>query len=265
MEASVWKMLGVFVVLLGSAVFTACAAESKGQKAHFQVEDKSGELKISATKDMAKVTAQADSVQVVVKPGMADYPVMKSEKPIVHVVDGWNTLAFRKSGVVTTKTAQKTKSKIKKHDRHVFIKLTKISESKLIKVNSLAARPARKFNSILSRTSSKRAPLLRKAYGVKSKDLPGSKKSEFGENESGFRVNGNAGKIKMNVTKNGTMLTSESGTIDVLLKTPQRPRQASSQRDLVNLRTAPEPVHMAPELEESWENIGLRKSTLPST
>ena len=219
------------------------SAGTTGQKAHFQVEDKSGDLKITATKDLAKVTAQADSVQVVVKPGMADYPVVKSDKPIVHVVNGWNTMAFRKSSIPGI--SKKIKHPCRQGNQKPRIK----SNSK--KRNSKFNPNSQKLNGRKKSTSHHHHLLL---HQRRKGEVQGSKKSDF---ETGFRVTGTAGKLKMDVTKAETEVLSESGTVDVFLK--QKPKQRN---DDVSGRNADEILHSAPK----WHVIsdtGLRKSDVP--
>lgn len=259
----------IFLVLAFSLIVKMADSEgTNGQKAHFQVEDKSGDLKITATKDLAKVTAQADSVQVVVKPGMAEYPVAKSDKPIVHVVNGlngWNTMSFRKSFIPEkriknsdkqgNKKAQirsdprkrNSKSRTDSTRRKNFVSAGKVSGSRS-KIN----RNSQKLN---SERKNHRTHLHKGKKG----DVLGSKKSSF---ETGFRVTGTAGKLKMDVTKKETEVLSESGTVDVFLKQKPASKAIPKSGNDVAGRNADQILHPVPK----WHvisDIGLRKSNVP--
>ena len=251
-----------------TAVFTA---DSTGQKAHFQVEDKSGDLKISATKDLAKVTAQADSVQVVVKPGTAEYPVLKSDKPIVHVTQpGWHTISFRKSAIFKTlgQVGKLHDSKARRASKKIM------AHSKSLHGFKLGQRRRKVFFKKGSSSSPQLTPKteisnLSHFSRDKQGDLRGSKKSDV----SGFHVKGNAGKIKMHVTKDETTLSSESGGIDVSLN--KRPSASSSsttskssQRSFQALpqwfreESGDKTIHVASEIQGNMPYLGLRKSVV---
>ena len=250
------KILAVFMPLFLSTTFSA---DSTGQKAHFQVEDKSGDLKISATKDLAKVTAQADSVQVVVKPGTADYPVLKSDKPIVHVTQpGWHTISFKKSAILKTKNG-KTRRNWEK----------RIAHSKSLhglKLRNRRRKMFKKNGSSLLRLKTKKTIFSRSHQ----KDLTGNKKSEV--KYSGFHVAGSAGKLKMHVTKDETTLSSESGGVDISLNKPSSPSSSSSsssnqrsfkaQSQQFTGDTSNKTIHFASEIENNMSFIGLRKSVV---
>ncbi|XP_022780945.1 uncharacterized protein LOC111322155 [Stylophora pistillata] len=237
------------------------AQESAGQKAHFQVEDKSGDLKILATKDQAKVTAQADSVQVVVKPGTAEYPVLKSDKPVVHVTQaGWNSISFRKSKISRRKMPVSSQVKKKHHVNN--------SKKPMVHLNTVANKQGR--------ITLKRGPYFIKTNNLKRKhekqslqSVSGSKKSDV--KYGGFQVLGNAGKLKMHVTKDETTLSSESGGVDISLNkqssSSAKSSKASNQRTFDVHRpqkfteeSADKTVHIATELENGLPDIGLRKS-----
>lgn len=260
------------------------SASSNGQKAHFQVEDKSGDLKVIATKDMAKVTAQADSVQVVVKPGMADYPVVKSDKPIVHVANGccgWNTIAFKKSLISQGKKTMKAKSVqlgSKLENRNRFV--DKADARKHHSLASSKKRNNKKYTTLknfkaTSLFSKKATQNKNKLYHSHEKKLhpsivipqkgaveKASKKSTLQSGEVGFAVTGTAGKLNMNVTTLETKVLSESGLLNVFLK-----RKANSSNGVAkhNVNGAHQNVlvHIAPELV-SDNDIGLRKSNVPA-
>lgn len=250
------KTLAVFLPLFLSTTFSA---DSTGQKAHFQVEDKSGDLKISATKDLAKVTAQADSVQVVVKPGTADYPVLKSDKPIVHITQpGWHTISFKKSVIFKT-TNGKTRGNWKK----------RIANSKSLhrlKLRNRRRKMFKKNGSSLLRLKTKKKIFS----GSHQEDITGNKKSEV--KYSGFHVTGNAGKLKMHVTKDETTLSSESGGVDISLNKPSSPSSSSSsssnqrsfkaQSQQFTGETSNKTIHFASEIENNMSYIGLRKSVV---
>ncbi|XP_058943069.2 uncharacterized protein [Pocillopora verrucosa] len=236
----------------------ARAQGSEGQKAHFQVEDKSGDLKILATKDQAKVTAQADSVQVVVKPGTAEYPVLKSDKPVVHVTQaGWNSISFRKSEISRRKMPVGPRRKKKYHVND--------STKRRVHLNTAETKQRRVTpKKGLSFFSTKRK---HKSNSLQS--VSGSKKSDV--KYGGFQVLGNAGKLKMHVTKDETTLSSESGGVDISLNkqssSSSKSSKASDQRALdVNRpqkfteESADKTVHIATELENAFSDIGLRKS-----
>lgn len=254
--------LVILAVAFALVIKRTHSAESNGQKAHFQVEDKSGDLKITATKDLAKVTAQADSVQVVVKPGMAEYPVMKSDKPIVHVVNGWNTMSFRKSSIPEKRREQSNRGNKKSQTRDEHMKRNSKSRTDSTRKNSFVS--ARKLSGSRSKMNrnSQQLKSLRKAHRIdlhkgKKGDIQGSKKSNF---ETGFRVSGTAGKLKMDVTRNETQVLSESGTVDVFLK--QKPKPESSSDVGAVGRNADQILQAAPK----WHvisDIGLRKSNVP--
>ena len=256
----------IFFLLISAA----SAADSTGQKAHFQVEDKSGDLKITATKDLAKVTAQADSVQVVVKPGTAEYPVLKSDKPIVHITQpGWHTMCFRKSAIsklktlIARKAKRKRKTRIAVENRHYSKIWHRKFKARLhrrkssLKKNSLDI-----FHAVPKKETSHLAVL---PHG--KEEVSGTKKSDV--KFSGFHVSGDAGKIKMHVTKDETTLSSESGGVDISLnKSPPASSDSSSnaskkqfQAQSSTLREEPSDklIHIASESNDE-PFIGLRKS-----
>lgn len=251
----------------------ALAADSAGQKAHFQVEDKSGEMKITATKDQAKVIAQADSVQVVVKPGTADYPVLKSDKPVVHVTQpGWSAISIRKSVIFKRKKPLTTHTKnIVANKPSRTLEIGKILYSQ----NVQRSKSGQKLKNIFQRKwcsffpEKQRKCFRRKFTQDKAKNVSGSKKSDV--KYGGFHVSGDAGKLKMHVTKDETTLSSESGGVDISLnKHPSS--SSSSASDQRKLDSQPQPykevsadkaVHIATELENSLSNFpGLRKSVV---
>ena len=247
------------------------AADSEGQKAHFQVEDKSGEMKITATKDQAKVIAQADSVQVVVKPGTADYPVLKSDKPVVHVTQpGWSSISIRKSAIFKRKKPLRRQTKnLKPNKPRKTLAIRKRLYSK--KVERLM--PMLKLKNVFLRVGcsffpkKQRKCCQRKSTQDKAKNVSGSKKSDV--KYGGFHVSGNAGKLKMHVTKDETTLSSESGGVDISLNKHPSSSTASDQRKLdtqpqmYREESADKAVHIASELENSLSNFsGLRKSVV---
>lgn len=249
----------------------ALAAESAGQKAHFQVEDKSGDLKITATKDQAKVTAQADSVQVVVKPGTAEYPVLKSDKPIVHVTQpGWSSISFRKSAIF--KRMIPLGRQAKKSRRNKSMKSLAL-EKRVYSKSSEKLKSGQKLRRVLLRKGSSISPEKQRKYFTKQsafdkQNVSGSKKSDV--KYGGFHVSGDAGKLKMHVTKDETTLSSESGGVDISLnKHPSSSSTSSDQRkldaqqpQLFKEESADKTVHIATELESSLPNFGLRKSVV---
>ena len=249
----------------------AQAADSEGQKAHFQVEDKSGEMKITATKDQAKVIAQADSVQVVVKPGTADYPVLKADKPIVHVTQpGWSSISIRKSAIFKRKKplTRQTKNLVAKKPRK-----TLVIGRRLYSKNAERAKSIEKLQNVFLREGCSFLPkkqrkcFERKSTQDKAKNVSGSKKSDV--KYGAFHVTGNAGKLKMHVTKEETTLSSESGGVDISLNKHPSSSAASDQRKLdtqpqiYREESADKAVHIASELENSLSNFsGLRKSVV---
>lgn len=260
----------VVIVLQSLWMPLALAADSAGQKAHFQVEDKSGDLKITATKDQAKVTAQADSVQVVVKPGTAEYPVLKSDKPIVHVTQpGWSSISFRKSAIFKRKIPLRRQSKKSEGNKpRKILRLRKRVYSQIIENFKAGQKLKRVFEgkgfSILPENQGKR---VTKQSAPDKQNVSGSKKSDV--KYAGFHVSGDAGKLKMHVTKDETTLSSESGGVDISLnKHPSSSSTASDQRRLdarpqtFRDESADKTVHVATELESSVSNYGLRKSVV---
>lgn len=269
--------------LVSSVLFTSCfilqslwmptalAAESAGQKAHFQVEDKSGEMKITATKDQAKVIAQADSVQVVVKPGTADYPVLKSDKPVVHVTQpGWSSISIRKSAIFkrTKPLTRQTKNSVANKPRKALI-----IGKRLYSKNAERSMSGQKLKKFFPREGcsffpeKRRKCFERKSTQYKAKNVSGSKKSDV--KYGGFHVSGDAGKLKMHVTKDETTLSSESGGVDISLNKHPSSSAASDQRKLdtqpqrYREESADKAVHIATELENSLSNFsGLRKSVI---
>ncbi|XP_029184527.2 uncharacterized protein LOC114952699 [Acropora millepora] len=250
-------------------ISVASAADSAGQKAHFQVEDKSGDLQIQATKDLAKVTAQADSVQVVVKPGTAEYPVLKSDKPIVHITQpGWHTMCFRKSNISKLKTLVARKAKRKTKSKIPEEKLHRIWHKKF-KAKLHRRKSSLKKNSLdISRVVPKEETSHLLVLPHEKQEISGSKKSDV--KFSGFHVSGDAGKIKMHVTKDETTLSSESGGVDISLnKSPpassDSPSKASKKQQFQaqssTLREEPSDklIHIASESNDE-PFIGLRKS-----
>ena len=241
---------------------SALASQSAGQKAHFQVEDKSGDLKIMATKAQAKVTAQADSVQVVVKPGTADYPVLKSDKPIVHVTQaGWNSISFRKSEIFKRKMPLSWRGKKKTH----------VKKSEKGVVHSKNLTPKRRRVKLKKGSSFSSVNELKRKHSKHSvQAVSGSKKSDV--KYGGFHVTGNAGNLKMHVTKDETTLSSESGGVDISLNkhpSSSTSSKASDQRtsdvrqpQQLREESADKTVHIATELENSLSNFGLRKSVV---
>ena len=251
------------LMLLLVYVSYVCAADSTGQKAHFQLEDKSGELKITATKDQAKVTTQADSVQVVVKPGTAIYPVLKSDKPIVHVTHpGWNTISFRKSAILKGKTSFTTVVDQRESTRQKTPLLYLTHNLKHTKKSSPPRNPSAEpiANAFLARVKNKKSHFAKRKHRGKTpqivQDVSGSKKSSV----KGFQVSGTAGKLKMHVTKDETELSSESGGVDISLspisflsKTNQQSSQAEADSKGVQLATG---------LGDIAGYVGLKKSVL---
>ena len=247
------NMLTGYAVFLSLVISTVLAADSTGQKAHFQVEDKSGDLKIIATKTKAEVTAQADSVQVVVKPGTADFPVLKSDKPIVHVTQpGWHTLCFRKSAILKAKKPGKVPKKVEFNRK-----------MKPIRRNSVPRKNSKYTLSVKPKKETAKISVL----SQEKQDVSGSKKSDV--KYSGFHVTGNAGNLKMHVTKDETTLSSESGGVDISLnKNPSSSSSASSTSSKRKIQTLPQlfreesgdkMIHIATELNNT-SYIGLRKS-----
>lgn len=240
------------------------AADSAGQKAHFQVEDKSGDLKITATKDQAKVTAQADSVQVVVKPGTAKYPVLKSDKPIVHVTQpGWSSISFRKSAIFSRMIP--LRRQVKKSGRNKSMK-TLALEKRAYSKNLKKLKSGQKLRRVSLRKGSSSLPEKPRKY-VTKQNVSGSKKSDV--KYGGFHVSGDAGKLKMHVTMDETTLSSESGGVDISLN--KHPSSSSTASDQRRLDAQPQPyreesagkaVHIATELESSLSNFGLKKSVV---
>ncbi|CAB3992147.1 Hypothetical predicted protein [Paramuricea clavata] len=102
-------LLEVYVIFAILTEFTSVLAsnspgEGTGQKAHFSLEDTPGSFTVHANKILAKVSSKPDSIKVIVKPGMAEFPVpqLPTQKPLVHVVSpaivrpvgGWNFMSF---------------------------------------------------------------------------------------------------------------------------------------------------------------------------
>lgn len=276
-----WKFFNaVSVLILNSTFFIgALAEESTGQKAHFQVEDKSGDLNIQATKNLAKVTAQADSVEVVVKPGTAQFPVLKSDKPIVHVLPpslcGFKGIVIKKSLIGFQRQHDlPSRNKIKKAPHFMGIK-TKLASfinrhmhpnqktlSRHERHNNKSIKWPAFYNNRKSPAKiikvQRKGKVFHRRRGKSKIDSSPSRKSVIKENETGFKVSGNAGKIKMKVTANETELESNSGTVDIMLKQPAKSQSnsAASDRSL----QVKQQIHVAPELEE-WDNaVGLKKS-----
>lgn len=258
---------------------SALPDESTGQKAHFQVEDKSGDLNIQATKDLAKVTAQADSVDVVVKPGTADYPILQSDKPIVHVVPPQRRSELRRIGIKKKSLIMNQQQHPQKPGNNIELRLLKTRTTKPFGLNKeigtehhnhkMQRHKTHKkplkwssfYNNQISSFNSKKLRMKEKLHNnfrVQTVlDSPSSRKSVIKDNESGFTVSGNAGKIKMKVTKTGTDLESNSGTVDIMLKRPvnSQSTSASSNRSV----QPKQQIHIAPDLEME-SNVGLKKS-----
>jgi hypothetical protein len=102
-------LLEVYVIFAILTEFTLVLAsnspgEGTGQKAHFSLKDTPGSFTVHANKILAKVSSKPDSIKVIVKPGMAEFPVpqLPTQKPLVHVVSpaivrpvgGWNFMSF---------------------------------------------------------------------------------------------------------------------------------------------------------------------------
>ena len=266
-----------FLLLHSKLHLQVFGEDSEGQKAHFQVEDKSGDLNIQATKDEAKVTAQADSVDVVVKPGTAEYPILKSDKPMVHIKHpvngGFGTIEVKKKSSILNqkrrghgKSEQENKQKVfsnlfrkRSKLRNLFKKSTiqkhfrKTELSRLHKTeNKLRKTISNMKNTNLQRRKAKNAGHDDGSFSS------ASRKSEI-KNESGFKVSGDAGKLKMKVTKDETQLESNSGTVDITLKHPAHSQSTAAASD--SSPQAKHMVHLAPELEGEWtDSVGLKKS-----
>ena len=94
----------IFAILAEFALVLAFPEEGTGQKAHFSLKDTPGSFTVHANKMLAKVSSKPDSIKVIVKPGMAEFPVpqLPTQKPLVHVaspaivgpVGGWNYMSF---------------------------------------------------------------------------------------------------------------------------------------------------------------------------
>ena len=102
----------IFAILAEFTLVLAFPEEGTGQKAHFSLKDTPGSFTVHANKMLAKVSSKPDSIKVIVKPGMAEFPVpqLPTQKPLVHVaspaivgpVGGWNYMSFgrrKRSGI----------------------------------------------------------------------------------------------------------------------------------------------------------------------
>ena len=106
----------IFAILAEFTLVLTAPEEGTGQKAHFSLKDTPGSFTVHANKMLAKVSSKPDSIKVIVKPGMAEFPVpqLPTQKPLVHVVSpavvkpvgGWNFMTFgrrKRSRVQSTK------------------------------------------------------------------------------------------------------------------------------------------------------------------
>lgn len=222
------SMFAVFYVLFSISLREVVSQASTGQKAHFSLKDTPGSFNVHATAILAKVSSQADSVNVVVKPGIAKYPLLSTptEKPLVHVMSpaivrpqgGWNFYNFvgkKRSGIVHTKTdiPKKTKSFLERSEN---VLSSHISGSK--RTHLKRSLPGFNIIDVRSRNlggsarSSDRNPqshnlnikLRKKRYAVERKMI----------------LKGGTGSLKVNVSRNETKILSSTGGIDVFIKNP---------------------------------------------
>ncbi|KAK3739302.1 hypothetical protein QZH41_006140 [Actinostola sp. cb2023] len=221
---------------------------------------------------------------------MAQYPVLKSDKPIVHVVNGccgWNSIAFKKSLISEEKKKIEKSNKVfnRKKDKLKSRKLNGRTErriSKTLRFNIALKMPAHKKTSLIKNfkilsarqnSMAQRKPGSKRHYSYKetsvppfgnrqpTNDIKATKKSSFQSGETGFQVTGTAGKLNMDVTRTGTKLSSESGAVDVFLK--QKAKPASRLNDIVRGSNR-HVVHVAPELiSGGFDDVALRKSEVP--
>ena len=108
------KILVFFAIVTDfTSVYSSPSPQGTGQKAHFSLQNTPGSFTVHANKMLAKVSSKPDSIKVVVKPGMAEFPVPQypTQKPLVHVaspaivrpVGGFNFMSFgRKRSKIET-------------------------------------------------------------------------------------------------------------------------------------------------------------------
>ena len=194
--------------------------ETKGQKAHFSLKDTPGSFTVHATMILAKVSSQADSVKVSVKPGMAEYPLLKdspTEKPLVHVSPaiiqpqgGWNFISHgrKRSGIVNKNTNKATKTR-----KHSGTSKSPNLPSNVRFSGSKETRLKRDVNGASTTNRSTKDKLGLTAPNIKSS----SKRSV---NERKMTFSGGTGKLSVHVDRNETKVLSLTGALKVFINNP---------------------------------------------
>ena len=258
------EILVVFAILTDfTFVNTSSAPQGTGQKAHFSLQNTPGSFTVHANKMLAKVSSKPDSIKVIVKPGMAEFPVPQypTQKPLVHVaspaiirpVGGFNFMSFgrKRSNVETGKNRfgkkddnQKLEGKnVKTSEVHSKIR-TSIGESdKLRKKQSKQGENGQNLFTRLGRRNTvgesvkrggrktKTTPGIYRRVGIHSKpttsedikEQPGVKRELVRRK---MKVQGGTGKFSVHVDKKVTKVSSSTGGVNVFIKNPS-PKQLS--------------------------------------
>ena len=162
------EILVVFAMITDfTSVYTSPSPQGIGQKAHFSLQNTPGSFTVHANKLLAKVSSKPDSIKVIVKPGIAEFPVPQhpTQKPLVHVVSpavvrpvgGFNFMSFgrKRSKVETGKKRFGKKNKdeklegknVKRSEVHSKTR-TSAGESNKLRTNQSKERERKLFRSV---------------------------------------------------------------------------------------------------------------------
>ena len=216
--------------------------EGTGQKAHFSLKDTPGSFSVLATKILAKISSKPDSVHIIVKPGMAEFPVPKSpktsptEKPLLHVVSpaivkpvgGWNFMSFgKKRSIITSgRNASSSRSVYAggNHKRFEIIPSRRPrsklmvrsvqtgSQSRNRQIDSSAGNCGKRVGDNLVETGKKREQVERK-----------------------MNVKGGTGKLNLQVGKKLAKISSTTGGVEIFIKNPSPKQISQSPREMLQL------------------------------
>lgn len=223
-------VLSTLHVLLVWLSFTETRSqETTGQKAHFSLKDTPGSFTVHANKMSAKVSSQADSINVVVEPGMAKYPLLQSptEKPLVHVISpaivrpvgGWNyfnSIGKKRSRI----TGQKT-------GREEMENLIITRKLHIAQLNNHFSGPKRRRlrnqnNNEVSSVIARFPKFVLSDFKWKnfSRNLANKSKSKRSEDKRKMVFSGGTGQLNVHVDRNETKVLTSTGELQVFIKNP---------------------------------------------
>ena len=251
--------LRMFVALLWefSFFFTSVSPQGTGQKAHFSLQDTPGSFTVHANKMLAKVSSKPDSIKVVVKPGMAEFPVpqLPTQKPLVHVaspaiirpVGGFNFMSVgrKRSRVESGKKSfgkEEEKQKLFKKKVKTTTVHSKISTS-IVKSKKIGKNRWMGGKRILWRSVGKvghdtpgiykRIRGYPKSRTSKDVDVKSGEKRELIERK--MKVHGGTGKFSVHVDKKMTEVSSSTAGVKVFIKNPSPKEMSQLPREMLQL------------------------------